>query len=512
MIKKTFLISILIFILAFIPRLYKIDNPIADWHSWRQADTASVSRNFIKEGFNPLYPQFDSYFALNADNAGNPNRYFFAEFPLYNILTLPFYQIFGVNEVYARLVSIIASSLAAVFLYLLVRLYSSHRAAILSGVIFAILPYNIYYGRVVMPDPLHIMLGILSLYLVSLWIHKTRKSKAQGKPIEYLYALAAGLAVAAALLTKPYGLILGLPIAYLFLKQWGFKTLKKPSIYLFSLVALVPFMLWRFHINLHPEGMFGTDWLYNAGNIRFTGAFFRWLIFDRMNRLIFATGGFTLFLFGLARGRTQKEGWFYYIWLLGVAIFFVVIAKGNVTHDYYQLPLVPIGSIFIALGIEFLVMYGKGLKHRIANFVIAVSLFLIMIAFGWFEVRGYFNINHWEIVRAGQAADRLLPKDAKVIAPYQSDSAFLYQTNRYGWTVGGGLIPQFIEAGATHLVSTTLDEDTNLWRDRCQTVAVSENNEWIIIDLTQCQEDPQSQEPTEEFSIETPPTQDDVYL
>ena len=36
----------LILLVGLLLRLYRFDNPIADWHSWRQADTSAVSRNF----------------------------------------------------------------------------------------------------------------------------------------------------------------------------------------------------------------------------------------------------------------------------------------------------------------------------------------------------------------------------------------------------------------------------------------------------------------------------------
>ena len=75
----------LIFILALLLRLYKIDNPIADWHSWRQADTAAVSRNFLKYGFNPLYPRFDD---LSSIPSGKENHqgWRFVEFPIFNLI------------------------------------------------------------------------------------------------------------------------------------------------------------------------------------------------------------------------------------------------------------------------------------------------------------------------------------------------------------------------------------------------------------------------------------------
>ncbi|MBP9759174.1 hypothetical protein KBD45_05760, partial [Candidatus Dojkabacteria bacterium] len=56
--SEYFLLSLLL-IVGFIVRLYKIDNPVADWHSWRQADTSAVSRNFINDGINTLYPTYD---------------------------------------------------------------------------------------------------------------------------------------------------------------------------------------------------------------------------------------------------------------------------------------------------------------------------------------------------------------------------------------------------------------------------------------------------------------------
>ena len=49
--NEYFVLSILL-IFGFIVRLYRIDNPVADWHSWRQADTSAVSRNYVKDGIN----------------------------------------------------------------------------------------------------------------------------------------------------------------------------------------------------------------------------------------------------------------------------------------------------------------------------------------------------------------------------------------------------------------------------------------------------------------------------
>lgn len=471
-----YFLLVILFVTGFTLRMYKFDNPIADWHSWRQADTASVTRNFVKEGFTPLYPKFDALNSLNENNVPNPKRYFFAEFPVYNSITYWGFITFGyfTLEQWGRLVSIFFSSITIVWLFLLVRQYSSLRIALISAGIFAYLPFNIYYGRVIMPDPLHVSFSVLALYLVAKW---TSNSK-------WWWGVLGGIAFAIAVLAKPYGLVLLLPIFYLILRKWRLKIVKSISMYLFVFIALVPLYLWRQHIGNYPEGQFGTAWLFNQGDIRFTGAYFRWLIFDRMNRLIFATGGFVLFWLGIISGNDRKEGFFYYVWFVAILIFFVVIAKGNVTHDYYQMPLVPIGAIFMAKGIDFLLVYGHKWYHRVINVSLALSLCMMMLAFGWYEVRDYFNINRMEIVTAGQYVDQNLPKNAKVIAPYDFDPAFLYQTNRHGWTYGRDKIIQWMDEGADYMVSVNFDDDTNYWMERCK--VVKKVPQFVVLDMKQC--------------------------
>ena len=119
---ELFLLAIILLI-AFAVRLYKIDRPIADWHSWRQADTSAVARNFIKEGFNPFIPRYDDM-SSQANGLDNPERYRFVEFPIYNSLIAAVWSQTGVNETYARLVTVFITLGSIIFLYLLVRHFS----------------------------------------------------------------------------------------------------------------------------------------------------------------------------------------------------------------------------------------------------------------------------------------------------------------------------------------------------------------------------------------------------
>jgi hypothetical protein len=459
--------------LTFFVRLYRIDNPVADWHSWRQADTAAVARNFIKDDFNFLFPQSDSFLALNEHGLANPHRWFINEFPFYNGIVALIYGRWGINPVFARLVSVGFASLGGLFLFLFTKKLFNQKIAVLTSLFYALNPYNIYYGRVIMPDPAFVSLSIISLYLTLTWVESKR----------LLSAIFLGLVFGLSLLVKPYALMMGIPMGYWALLNRGKEIVKDKQAYLIAFLSLTPLLLWRWHYANHPEGTFASTWLLNGDNIRFSGAFFRWLIFDRFNRLIFATGGFVLFILGISETIKSKKTGLILTWLLAVLIYMTIFAKGNVTHDYYQLPIMPVGAILVSLGFWKLVNFSHKLPEKLFNWGLGLSLLAISLAFGWYEVRGFFNINHPEIVLAGNAVDQLLPREALVIAPYNGDPAFLYQTNRHGWPEGTQ-IEEKVKAGATHYVSVNYDDVARYLEERCQTVL--KTDQYLILNISAC--------------------------
>lgn len=472
--KKDYLIAFIVTLLCFSLRLYKINNPIADWHSYRQADTASVSRNFIKEGYNPLFPQSDSLEPLSEHQTPNPKRYFINEFPLYNSLVAMVYYFKGVDPLYARLTSNVFASIGVFFLYLICKKLFDTKTATVATIFYASIPYNIYYGRVIMPEPAFICFSIISFYLLLLLVEKP----------SLLRGFIFSLIFATAMLVKPYAIFLFIPFIYWIFANHGLNSFRKIIFYIAPILALIPLSLWRYHIYLHPEGSFASNWLLNQGDIRFSGAFFRWLIFERMNRLIFATGGFVLLFFGITSAILTKKGWLIIFWLISVLIYFSVFAMGNVTHDYYQLPIVPVGSILISLGFFQMIEVGKNIYQKIILGLLATSLIVLSLALGWFEVRGYYAINDPAIIEAGKRIDEITPKDAIVIAPYQTSPSFLYQTNRHGWTMGYDIEKKILE-GATYYVSTSYNDEARELEDKY--TLVEKNDRYIIIKLTKKQ-------------------------
>jgi len=463
---------VLIFILAFGLRLYRLNSPLADWHSWRQVDTAAVSRRYCQDGIKLLQPRFDDLSNIPSGQ-DNPQGWRMVEFPIYNALhcqlsrLLPSFSF----EASGRLLSIGFSLFSLILLYLLVKKLSGFKLAIISTFFWAVLPFNLYYSRVILPEPLLISLTLAGLYF----------------GIGYLedkHWLKGGLSVVSlvlALLIKPYVVFFGLPLVYLAWRN------KKFQLLLPYLLALIPFYLWRQWIQQFSEGIPAYMWLLNQNNIRLRPAWWRWLFADRLGRLILGYWGLIPFGLGMVTHSNKKTGWFYHWWLVGAFAYLAVFAMGNVTHDYYQAILIPLICIILAKGVLALADLSKREYFSCALSYLLLGLSAtLMLAFSWFYVRDFFNINHPEIVAAGQVADQLLPAEAKVIAPYGGDTAFLYQTKRQGWPIGFE-IQDKIDKGATHYVSVTLDDEANWLSQQCQVLA--KTDQLIIIDLLSCPEE-----------------------
>ncbi len=477
-----------ILFLAFLVRLHGFTSPVADWHSWRQADTSAVSRNFVKTGFDIFHPRFDDLSNIPSGK-DNPNGYRFVEFPIFNLFQAGLYSVIGIFtiEEWGRIVTIISSLLSIWFLYAMVKKYTDIYSALFVSFFYAITPYAIFYGRTILPDQMMIMATLGSIYFFDLWI-STNKDKTKNT-VNMMFFLVALLFIAAALLLKPYALFFSLPMVYLAWKEFGFTIFRQWKLYIFAFLAVLPLILWRFWMTQYPEGIPANDWLLNGGNIRFKGAFFYWVFADRIGRLILGYWGVVLLGFGLIYNSTRKFAsfgkrshvGFFYSFLLASIMYVFVIARGNVQHDYYQILILPSLFIFVGLGAKFLLSVTAEIASKYISTIILIICSLFMIGFGWYFVRDYYNINNQAIVDAGRAVDLLTPKNAKVIAPYDGDTAFLYQTNRQGWPAYEKDLQGLIGLGADYLVLVNPNQnDRNL---RIQFEVLSESSNYILVDL-----------------------------
>lgn len=473
------LILLAILLLAFLLRRYKLSIALADHHSWRQADTAAVTRNFIKEGWSFFKPKIDNMTPLHP---GLPNneRLFLVEPPIYNSLVAGVYSLFGVRIELARLVSVFFSLLSIVFLYLIGNLFFNRRVGLMAAFFFAVLPYNIFYSRVVMPEPMIISLLLAIIYLTLKWL--------DGGKIFY-YACLLFLSTLA-FNQKAFPLFMLPAIAYLWWMKFGTAVFKKPTFYIWLVFSGLPIIFWRWWIGHFPAGIPANLWLFNENNIRFKGAFFYWIFAKRIGELILGYWGLPIFIIGLIL-KPKKEKWFLYFWLLGILAFITVFAAGNVTHDYYQIPLIPILCLFLAKGAEYLITNDSAIFSRLIAVGATAVCIIFMLAFGWYQVRDFYNVQGG-VDLAGVSVDEIAQKNALVFTGDSNDATLLYNANRWGWSGGYASnfpnTPEIIESirqkGGSIYVTTKFDRDSQFGRYMLANYQIlRETNQFIIFNL-----------------------------
>jgi hypothetical protein len=340
----------LVLLLAAVLRLLYIDAPLLDAHRWRQVDTAFMARAFYEGGINPLKPEA---------NWGGARGYVESEFPLLPALVAVLYHAFGPDETLGRLVVAAFSIGAVVLTYLLARMLLGTAAGLAAAMLVAVSPSSVFYGRAVMPDTLMVFfsLGALAGFIR----HGETRS---------LRALVAGsLSLALAILVKLPGVLVLAPIACAVWKSHGWSALRDRRL-LFALtvpcIVAAAWYVYAYSIYLHTGltfGVIGTTKTYpvDVGPGPWPTAFSKWssvqlltsanfysTIFARLYFVHLTPPGFALGVVGLLAWRTVSWRSVADGWLVAMLAFIAAAGAGHMGHDYYQLPVVPIGALYFA--------------------------------------------------------------------------------------------------------------------------------------------------------------------
>lgn len=473
----TLLLLLLILLGAFTVRLYRIDNPLADWHSWRQVDTAAVSRNFVTRGFDLLHPRYDDIANIQTGQ-NNPNGYRFVEFPIYNAvhaglaIIFPFFSL----EVWGRLVTILTSLLAIAFLYLLITKYYGKTTGLFTAFFYGFIPYNIYYGRVILPDPTMVMAVLGGIYFFDRAVEDKKNLNRKMFVLSFLFT-------AAALLVKPPAVFFLLPLVAIAWYAYGMRFLTKWYLWVFAIGVVLPLVGWRLWMLQYPEGIPANTWLLNGNGIRFRPAFFRWILYERLTRLIAGYFGLLFLFSGIFALVKEKKKGIVLSFVLSSLFYVTVFATGNVQHDYYQILVMPTVAIVFGLGASVLYTNEKRLFGIPLGKLLVILGIMSMLYTGWGAVKDYFNINNRAIITAGEAVDNLTPKDALIVAPYDGDTTLLYHTKRKGWPAFQADLPDLIALGADYLLLLNPKEEHQEIGKQYKIVA--ETNEYLLFDLHQ---------------------------
>ncbi len=409
-------------------RLIDVDKPFLDLQTWRQADTAAIARNYFEESFDFLHPRVD----WRGDTPGFVEM----EFPLYNYLIACGYRLIGgPQEWVGHLLSALFSAATIPLLYALAFAFYGTASARIAAFVFAVNPLDVFYGRAIMPDAAMLFFSVGAVLFFMRWTEAQRAS-----------TFAAAVAFAAlAFLVKVPTLYLGLPLLFLAYQRFGMATFRQPALWLYAALTLVPTVLWYHHGFRLFEQTHLTYGIWNRygyakwGNLDVLaqGSFYT-LMLTRLWGVVLTPVGFALLIVGALMKVRERRELVFHVWLLALLVFVLIAAEGNRLHKHYQLPFVPVASIFAgkALGS----FSSEGLRRiSVGVCLAALVVFSYVYAAPLFAVQPFY-LAQYEI---GREVDELIPKDALLVTGelddnkdslYRSQSPILlYFSHRKGW-------------------------------------------------------------------------------
>lgn len=419
-------------LLALALRLKGIHDPLLDHPGWRQGDTASIAKNFAALQYNVFFPQ------TNYD--GPPPNYVELELQILPIIAATFYKVVGVHEVIGRLISIAFSLGSVALLALFARwLFASEIAGICAGLLFAVAPGSVYYGRTFMPDTVMVFFLIAALFAVAHLMLDPARWRAP--------ALAGACALLTlAFLAKPVSLTILVPVlALIVVRARARFPITWPSA---ALLVLLPLALlagyehvvashaewhWASGITrLHVIPAFAAS-LHGGAALHLKLARFRDVLGLFAQRMIGpAICAIALLGFVLPPASTRSRV-LLWSWLIGgLCYVFAVVTVERV--DYYMYLLVPLAAL---TGAGFLLRLWDAItRSGIAPLrYVAVAVGLLALA-GVTEqnrriVAPYYHYSK-AVYRDARMLNATLPPHALVVMGHY-DPAILYYIGRYGW-------------------------------------------------------------------------------
>jgi hypothetical protein len=415
-------------------RLYGITNPIMDHPGWRQGDTAAIARNFAQRKFDIMYPQ-------TTYNGPAPN-YVELELQIVPFLAASLYKLFGVHEIFGRLIAL-AFSLGTVALVAFFArwLFGGGLAGLIAGFFYAVFPGSVYYGRTFMPDCAMVFFLTAALYAAAhLLLDRERLAMRGVASTTALLALA--------YLAKPVALLGLAPLLGLLWDRFRSRKAISPAGTV-TLVLLPILVVWlydrrvasyaewhwasgitRLHVLPSLEGAFtgAAAFAAKCAQFRLALGMLRETMLGRISFLL-AVAAFIALPWITARSKTLLWAWL----AGGLAYVFVVVTVERV--DYYLYPLLPLCALVIGGFLARFVALVRGVDAAPAARYALVALVPLAALAAFLTSRApvaaYYEYNR-EAYRNALELDRTLPPDALVvIAHYGADVQ--YYIDRFGW-------------------------------------------------------------------------------
>jgi hypothetical protein len=171
----------------------------------------------------------------------------------------------------------------------------------------------------------------------------------------------------------------------------GGRFWKQPLLWLFAALILVPSFLWYYHAHLLYLEYHNTFGILSGGYDKFARADlllspgFYERIAGRTSVYVLTPLVFLLMVYGCFAPRRVPERRVFIAWLLGLALYCIVVAEGNYDMIHYQLPVLAPGAALAGLGLMTLaermedVLRQSGSSRR-ASRVVMIGFAALMVS------------------------------------------------------------------------------------------------------------------------------------
>lgn len=394
-------------------RLYDLGDAPFDFHGTRQLHNAIITRGL----YYSLLPDADpARKEIALQHAGSMPQY---EPPLFENIVARTYLVLGredfaVPRIFASLFWLIGG----IFLFDLARRLVGSDGALFGLGFYLLLPFAVQASRSFQPEPLMVMLLVISLYFLARWAQAPA----------WKWALPAGLFGGLAVLAKIVAAYLvGGAAVGIVLAAVGFKAaLRHRQVWAMVILMILPSALYYLVDRSGNASEYFSNWTLSLAHLLTDPSLYvRWMSFlHSLIGLPMIVAGLVGVLLAPPRLKAMLLG----LWI-GYFLYGITLPYQMYTHSYYHLQLIPVIGLSLAplAGQVGSLLAGQ---NRFSRLLLA-GILLVSAAYPAWVARSLLaaedfrpEISYWKEVSAA------LPEDEPLIALTQD---YGYRLMYYGW-------------------------------------------------------------------------------
>ncbi len=369
--KKLFIAAVfIIFLVGAGVRFYDLTDIPLDFHPTRQLHSALIARGMYYENLStaPGWQRETAVGQWKAEGLIEP--------PIMERLAAWTYQLVGNDYLWIpRIYAIVFWLVGGIALLLLTRELTDENGAVAALLFYLISPYSAQASRAFQPESLMVAMIIFALWAIIRWERSGT----------WKWAVTAGLLGGAAIFVKSVAVF---PIAFAFavvvsIKSGSVKKLvSSAQIWGIAVLAVIPYGLY------HIYGVYINGEMQSQFSLRFFPQLWSdpgfWLRWDGMIEKVIGHVFFLSAILGIFLLKKKQDRVFLLALFAGYFVYGMALSYHISTHDYYQLPLVPVVAIGLAAAASALISALQGKPWLFTSALVAV--------FGY-----YLVINAWDV-------------------------------------------------------------------------------------------------------------------